>query len=98
MYHTESMNIHKDVETIQRKINKVDNDLFQKNTEKVKIKPQYEEIKNLYDINSQKLEILNETKIVLKKDIFIKKQESKMLTTRRKIRRNHINSIRQKAK
>lgn len=56
------------------------------------------ELNNEYESTNQKLDILKETKVLLKKDIFIKKQECKMITARRKMEKNKIKVIRRKQK
>lgn len=96
IYQKENIKVLKDVEIMRRKIKKVDAELSINTKERSKIKPDYEEYKNLFDTHSQKLQILKDTKNLLKRDIFVKKQESKMLNTGRKLRRNHIKTIRRK--
>ena len=54
------------------RLNKVDLEYKQKSVELNRISPEYEAYKTAYDVNSQKLEILKETKTLIKKDIFIK--------------------------
>lgn len=60
------------------KVKKVDFEIRQKTTEVDNVTPKYEEYKIAFDTNSQKLEILKDAKTLLKRDIFVKKQESKV--------------------
>lgn len=97
LYHVEYSKINKDTDSILVKINKVEDDLTQHVMPKYNnIQPKYEEMKNLYDMTKQKLDIMVDTKAILKKDIFIKKQDSKMLSTRRLIKRKQIRNLKTK--
>ena len=60
------------------KVKKVDFEIKQKTAEVDNVTPKYEEYKIVFDTNSQKLEILKDAKTLLKRDIFIKRQESKV--------------------
>ena len=51
---------------------------------------------NEYEAARLKLDILKETRVLLKKDVFIKKQDSKMTSARRRMRRNQIKTIKKK--
>jgi hypothetical protein len=77
---------------------KLDIDLRANSQKRLRITPEYERIKNEFDSTTQKLDILKDTKVLLKKDIFIKKQDSKMVTARRRMEKNKIRAIRRKQK
>lgn len=93
LYSTESSKVRKDTEAIRKRIKKVDAEIKQKSVELNKILPEFEEYNTAFETNSQKLEILKDAKILLKKEMFIKKQEAKMLSTRRKMKKNQITTM-----
>lgn len=78
MYNSENTKVVKDIDGIRMKIKKVDFEIKLKTAELNLITPKYEEYKTAFETNSQKLEILKDAKNLLKRDIFVKRQESKV--------------------
>ena len=73
MYQLKNFKVNHDIEAIMSKIRKVDYDLNCKVVPQYNsINPTYQEYKTMYEEHKQKLDILIETKAMLKKTAFRK--------------------------